>query len=268
MIRSLCLATLGFLSLSACAQPANPPAAAKTAAATPAASAPAGADQRVRQALKGLNPQIAVDYVGPAALPGFQEVIVGGQLVYVSNDGKYLIQGSVVDMAAKEELSQSSGTLNKYRRDLIATIKPADRIVFAPPNPKYTLSVFTDIECGYCRKLHSEIAELNKLGIAVEYLAYPRMGLGSQDHKDMISVWCAADRKQALTAAKSGAAVAPKNCTSPVDREYNLGQRVGVTGTPAVYAADGTQLGGYLPPAQMRAALDKLAAESKAGGMK
>ncbi len=76
--------------------------------------------------------------------------------------------------------------------------------MFAPPNPKYTVTVFTDIECGYCRKLHSEIAEYNRQGIAIEYLAFPRMGLGSEDYRNMVSVWCASDRRKALTDAKNG----------------------------------------------------------------
>ena len=111
---------------------------------------------------------------------------------------------------------------------------------------------------GYCRKLHQDIAELNRNGISVEYLAFPRMGLGSKDYTDMISVWCAADRRQDLTNAKRGGSVPTKNCTNPVAMQYALGQQLGVNGTPAIFAPDGTQLGGYLPPAQLRAALDKL----------
>lgn len=270
MIRFFAATLLAALSLSACAQAPQAPADGAKKAAPAAAAAKAGdANERARQALKALNPQIAVDYVGAAPLPGFREVIAGGQLVYVSDDGRYLMQGAVLDMQAQQDLMQSSPALGKYRADLLKTVPASDRIVFAPPNAKYTVSVFTDIECGFCRKLHGEIAELNKLGIAVEYLAFPRMGLGSKDHKDMISVWCSADRKRALTDAKAGKPVPAKDCKNPVTREYDLGQRMGVTGTPAIYAPDGTQLGGYLPPQALRDALDKLAAkpaQTSAGG--
>jgi thiol:disulfide interchange protein DsbC len=258
-------ALLGSASLTACAQAPQPGQAATPAApATAAPVAKAGtAEARARAGLQSLNPNITVDYIGAAPLPGFREVIVGGQVVYVSDDGKYLVQGTVVDIETKSELTGSSGALAAYRKGLLQTAPTSERIVFAPANPKYTVSIFTDIECGYCRKLHSEIAELNKLGIAVEYLAFPRMGLGSQDHKDMVSVWCAADRNQALTGAKAGRPVAAKDCQNPVATQYELGQRLGVSGTPAVYAPDGTQLGGYLPPQQMRAALDALAGKTK-----
>ena len=264
-----CIATaLGLASLTACAQAPQPPGApAKPATSASAATAPkAGTPEaRVREALLTLNPQMQIDYVGPAPMPGFHEVIIGGQVVLVSNDGKYLVQGTVLDIAAKKELTQSSAALSRYRTDLLASVPAKDRIVFAPPNAKYTLSVFTDIECGYCRKLHSEIAEYNKRGIAIEYMAFPRMGLGSKDHKDMISVWCADDRKRALTEAKEGRPVPQRQCRStPVDMEYNVGQRLGISGTPAIFAADGTQLGGYLPPDKMREALDALAAPAPA----
>lgn len=269
-------ALLGTSSLSACAQAPQPGAAATKPATTPAVAkadvAKAdSADGRARQALQALNPQIQIDYVGASALPGFREAIVGGQVVLVSDDGRYLVQGQVLDMETKNELTQGSPALAKYRRGLLDSIKAKDRIVFSPPNPKYTIDVFTDVECGYCRKLHSEIAEYNRLGIEVQYMAFPRMGLGSQDHRDMISVWCASDRKQALTDAKSDKPIAAKDCKSPVDMEYHIGQRLGISGTPAIFAPDGTQLGGYLPPQQLREALDKLAAAGQTGtpaGMK
>lgn len=264
MPRLITAALLGALSLTACAQAPQAPAADKPTAAKPATASTAAsgsAEDRARAAIAKLNPRAKVEYVGAAPLPGFREVIAGGQLLYVSDDGRYLMQGAVLDLEAQEDLMQNSPALAEHRRKLIATIPHAERIVFAPPNAKYTVTVFTDIECGYCRKLHGEVGELNRLGIAVEYLAFPRMGLGSQDHKDMISVWCAPDRKRALTDAKAGKPVVPRDCKNPVTMEYDVGQRVGVSGTPAIYSAEGVQLGGYLPPAALRAKLDELAAK-------
>jgi thiol:disulfide interchange protein DsbC len=131
--------------------------------------------------------------------------------------------------------------------------------VFAPANPKYTVTVFTDVECAYCRKFHSQIEDYNRQGIAVQYLAFPRAGIGSDDYKKMVSVWCAADPKKALTDAKNDRPVVARECKNPVTAQYNLGQRVGLTGTPMVIAGDGTLLGGYVPPDKLRSALDKLA---------
>lgn len=263
-------AVLGAISLSACAQAPSPAATAAKPGAQSTPTAPGKAEAtvvagtpeaRAREALRKLNPQIKVDQIGAAPIAGFREVIVGGQVVYVSDDGKYLLQGALYDIENKKNLGEAS--LAKVRTELLKSIPASDRIVFAPPNPKHTVTVFTDIECGYCRKLHNEIAEYNRQGIAVEYLAFPRAGLGSADFKHMVSVWCATDKKKALTDAKNDKPVPARDCKNPVTMQYDLGQRMGLTGTPMILARDGTQLGGYLPPAQLRAALDKLAGGGK-----
>lgn len=265
-MKRIAFALLGAVSLSACAQApapvtaATPGAQARKPAAdaratTPVANTP---EARARAAILKLSPKAIVDHIGPAALPGFQEAIVAGQVIYISDDGQYLLQGSLYDIAARRDMGEAS--LGKLRQKLLDGVPDSQRIVFAPANPVHTVSVFTDVECGYCRKMHSEIADYNRQGIAVEYLAFPRMGLGSEDFKTMVSVWCAPDRRRALTDAKLERRVPAKACKSPVASQYDLGQRVGVTGTPAVFAADGSLLGGYVPPAQLREKLDKLAA--------
>ena len=265
-MKLLTFAALCAFSLGACAQG---PAPAATAAKPGAQSTPADAgkpayaagtpEARARDALRSVNPQIEVEHIGAAPLPGFREAIVSGQVVYVSDDGKYLIQGKVFDIAAKKDLGEAS--MARLRAGLLETIPMSDRIVFAPPAAKHTVVVFTDIECGYCRKLHNEIAEYNKRGIAVQYLAFPRAGLGSEDYRKMVAVWCADDRRQALTDAKNDKPVPMKNCTNPVTMHYNLGQRMGLEGTPLILATDGTQIAGYLPPDQLLAAMEKHAAE-------
>ena len=269
MKRTLLAAALGAISLSACAQApqsatggSSPMATIATgaAAAKPAAGS---ADARAVEAIARLNPRVEVESVGQAPLPGFREAIVGGQVVYVSDDGRYLFLpgagGALFDSHAERNLTEAA--LAGMRTRLLETIPQSERIVFAPPSPKHTVTVFTDVECGYCRKLHSEIAQYNAQGIAVEYLAFPRMGIGSEDFEKMVSVWCADDRKQALTDAKTTGKVKDRDCKNTVTMQYNVGQRAGLTGTPMILAEDGTQLGGYVPPQALREALDKLAAE-------
>jgi thiol:disulfide interchange protein DsbC len=191
------------------------------------------------------------------------EVITEGQTVYVSNDGRYLLQGSLFDIAKKEDVSQLG--LSVVRRAELARIPASDRIVFAPVGPaKHRVAIFTDIECGYCRKLHEDIAEYNKRGIAIEYLAFPRAGLQSPDAMMMQSVWCASDRRKALTDAKAGRQVPPLACKNPVADQYESGRRMGLTGTPMIINEDGLMLPGYLPPDKMLESLDKLSVLSKA----
>ncbi|HSR65815.1 MAG TPA: DsbC family protein [Xanthomonadaceae bacterium] len=271
-MRSIALALAGVVvSLAACAQSNAPATAAKPGAQANAGDLPAtpgslqvaagSAAERVRDAILKVNPQVQIDQIKPSALPGFQEAIVGGQVVYVSDDGRFLMQGTLYDIEHKRNLAED--TMSGLRRKLMASMPVADRIVFAPASPKYTVTVFTDVECGYCRKLHSQIADYNRQGIAVQYVAFPRMGLGSEDYRKMVSVWCAADPRTALTDAKNDRPVPYRNCKNPVAMEYTLGQKMGLTGTPMILAEDGTQLGGYLPPDQLRQALDKLAEGSK-----
>jgi thiol:disulfide interchange protein DsbC len=270
-MRTLLLAVLGAtVSLAACAQSNSPATAARPGAEAPRAAAPTvaslkvapgSAAERARDAILKVNPQVQIDQISSSALPGFQEAIIGGQVVYVSDDGRYLLQGAAYDIEHKRNLAEE--TMAKVRHRLMASMPVSQRIVFAPPNPKYTVTVFTDVECGYCRKLHSQIADYNREGIAVEYVAFPRMGLGSDDYRKMVAVWCAADPRRALTDAKNDRPVPYRNCKNPVAMQYSLGQKMGLTGTPMILAEDGTQLGGYIPPDQLRQALDKLAAGSK-----
>jgi len=231
-------------SLSASAQPAEP--AADTAPAAGVAAVPGTAAHAVRQAILTVIPDVTIDRIAPAPLPGFQEVVVAGQVMYVSDDGQYLIQGSLYDLTTRTDLSESA--LDAVRRRLLAEVPTSERIVFAPGQPKYTVTVFTDVECGYCRRLHSQIADYNRRGIAVEYLAYPRQGLNSEDYRTMVSVWCAADRNKALTDAKNDRPVPRRECANPVAAQYALGRRLGLTGTPMIVTAAGVALPGYLPP--------------------
>ena len=262
------LALLGAISLTACAQSPQPggaaAAAATGAAKTTAAPIADTADARAIQAVRKLNAQIKVDKVGAAPIPGFREAIVQGQVVYVSDDGRYMFLtgtgGAVFDTQGMKNLSEQA--ISGMRLDLLKTIPAGDRIRFAPANPVHTVTVFTDVECGYCQKLHGEIAEYNRQGIAVEYLAFPRAGLGSPNYHQMVSVWCAADRRGAMTAAKSGGTVPRKACATSVNQQYDVGQRIGLTGTPMILSERGIQLGGYVPPAQLRKVLDKEKADA------
>ncbi|MDO1528185.1 thioredoxin fold domain-containing protein [Fulvimonas sp. R45] len=215
----------------------------------------------VRQALQKFAPGLKIDVVEPAPLPGFYQVIAAGQLVYVSDDGKYMLHGDLVDLASRKSLGDAAWA--KFRKAELAKVPAAQRIVFAPPDPKYTVTVFTDVNCGFCRALHEHVAAFNKEGIAVDYLAWPREGVTTTSgrptptYTEMVSVWCAADRKAVFTEAKEGHAPKPASCTNPVKSQFDLGVKLGVSGTPTIIAEDGTVIGGYLTPEQMLDAVRK-----------
>jgi thiol:disulfide interchange protein DsbC len=220
-------------------------------------------DAAARQALHDLVPQAKIDTVEAAPLPGYRQVIVGSQLVYVSDDGKYMLQGTLYDSQNKRDLTGSRLAVDHKRK--VDAVPLSKRIVFAPDKPKYKITVFTDLDCGYCRKLHSQIAEYNKRGIEVDYLFFPRTGLNSPSYDKAVSVWCAKDRNTAFTEAKAGKTPTPAKCDNPVADEYKLGAQVGVDGTPTIFAPDGTKIGGYLSPTEMLAKLENLGKATLAG---
>ncbi len=227
-----------------------------------AQAAEPAADTAARNALHTLVPQAKIDTVEAAPMPGYRQVIVGDQLIYVSDDGKYLLQGALLDTRSKRDLT--AARLAVKNKEMVDAVPLAKRIVFAPSKPKYKVTVFTDLDCGYCRKLHSQIAEYNKLGIEVDYLFFPRTGIGSPSYDKAVSVWCAKDRHAAFTAAKAGTDPKPLKCDNPVAEEFTLGTRVGVGGTPTIFAPDGSKIGGYLSPEQLLGKLQAVEAPSLA----
>jgi thiol:disulfide interchange protein DsbC len=184
----------------------------------------------------------------PAPIPGLYEYSQGADVSYITADGRYYLDGNVYDMGTRENLTEARRT--KARVAMISAVPESQMLIFAPQKTQYTITVFTDVDCGYCRKLHSEMAELNRLGVRVRYMFYPRTGPNTESWHKAEAVWCAADRNEALTRAKAGAAVdTSKSCgPTPVAREYALGQTIGVMGTPAIITEGGDYINGYLPP--------------------
>jgi thiol:disulfide interchange protein DsbC len=205
-----------------------------------------------------------VDDVRPSQIPGLYEVAIGADTAYVSADGRYLIAGDLFEVDSRKNLTEARRSAARIKN--LSKLDERDMIVFAPSTPaKHTITVFTDVECGYCRKLHGQIDEINKLGIRVRYMAYPRAGPGTDDWHKMEAVWCSKDRKSAITQAKLGQAVKAPNCgATPIAKQFELGERFGVRGTPAIFTNDGDYIGGYLPPAQLLQELDRLKAQAAA----
>lgn len=197
------------------------------------------------------------EQVKPSPVKGIFQVDMGGETAYVSADGKFLFGGDLYDIDSRTNLTEVART--GARSKALAKLDERDMIIFSPAAAKHTITVFTDVECGYCRKLHSEIDQLTKLGVRVRYMAYPRAGPGTDDWKKMEQVWCAKDRKDAITRAKQGEAVKAANCgATPIGKQYELGEQLGVRGTPAIFTPGGDYIGGYLPPQELVKQLDEL----------
>jgi thiol:disulfide interchange protein DsbC len=229
---------------------------------SPAARAADSDFSKVEERIRILAPQAKSIAISETPIEGLLMVQIGGDIVYATADGKYLVQGRVMDMDTLEDLTE--GAKAEIRRDLLSTANAGGQITFGPEDAEYDLTVFTDIDCGYCRKLHAQIDAYNQQGIAIHYMAFPRAGIGSHSYDKAVSVWCAGDQRNALTQAKLGAEPDPAKCDNPIEAQYQLGRDLGVTGTPSLLTADGQMIPGYVPPDKLRQRLDQMAATVKA----
>jgi thiol:disulfide interchange protein DsbC len=222
------------------------------AAADAARAAPADPSADPRAALlKRLPAGSKLEDLRPSPIAGIYEFVQGADVSYLTADGKYFFDGNLYDMDSRENLTEVQRT--RARVAMISAVPESQMVIFGPSNPLYTITVFTDVDCAYCRKLHSEIAELNHLGVRVRYMFFPRTGPNTESWKKAEVVWCSADRNAALTRAKTGAQLdMSKTCAgTPVAREYALGQSIGVRGTPAIVTEKGDYIEGYMPPREL-----------------
>ena len=209
---------------------------------------------QARAAINKMAPGAVIEDFQAAPMPGWYTAVVGGSEVYVSADGAYLLNGALWAVEGRSNLTELAR--GKRRQQTLAEL-PAERLIsFAASKPQYQVTVFTAIDCGYCRKLHEQVAKYNEAGISVNYLLFPRGGLDSQSYQDAVSVWCAPDRAKALSLAKSGAPIEPKICPNPIADNLSLAQKLGLTSTPTIVADDGTVMLGYVAPADLRQRLD------------
>lgn len=205
---------------------------------------------KVSEKFKEIDPQ----HVNPSPVEGWYTVQKGAIIAYVSADGRYLLQGDLIDLDSSVNLSEESR--NEARLQMLATIPKDQQIVFSPPEVKYSVAVFTDIDCTFCRRLHSQIDDYLAQGIEVRYLLYPRSGPTSQSWVKAERVWCSDDRNKALTLAKLDEDFQTRDCdASIISSHYAMGHDVGLRGTPAIVLEDGQLVSGYLPPEQLSEAL-------------
>lgn len=212
--------------------------------------------EEVRAKVSSMFESIDPEHVNASPIDGWYTVQKGSIVAYISADGRYLLQGDLIDLDQQVNLTEQSRS--NARRDLVATLKDDDSILFSPVDPKYSVTIFTDVDCTYCRKLHAQINEYLDFGIAVRYVLYPRNGPASRAWSKSEEVWCAKDRNEALTAAKLDRKFETSQCDAAmIGKHYALGQGVGLSGTPAIVLEDGTLIGGYLPPAALAGRLER-----------
>ncbi len=242
--RMVCLALLMFGAASVYAQESD-------------------AAKALRADLQKEMPDMQLQSLSELGDSGLFEAVINDRIYYFTTDGKYLIQGNILSLESRENLTQSREL--EIKSDILARQKSEDLIIFAPENPDYMLTVFTDVDCAYCRKLHEEIDEYNKQGIGIRYMAFPRAGVESESAKKLVEVWCAKDPQQAMTDAKAEREIKDAQICkdNPVIAQFETGQRLGVEGTPALFLENGQMLPGYVPPKRLREILDENAKQAQ-----
>ncbi len=209
--------------------------------------------------IRALAPSAHSIAISETPIDGILQVQLDNEIYYATSDAKYLIIGRIMDLDTRVNITDQAKSA--IRQEVLAGLDASKQITFSPIEPEYELLVFTDIDCGYCRKLHNQIDEYMAEGIAIHYLAFPRAGLTSHSYDKFGSVWCADDQQTALTLAKSGDEPEPMQCDNPISDQYKLGRTIGVTGTPALVTKNGTLIPGYMPPAQLKERLVSIEAQ-------
>ena len=206
---------------------------------------------------------LQVSEVIPSDIDGLVEVHTNSGVLFATPDASQFIAGKLygldnngqyVDVLAKRQAPINVKKIAQYRGDMIE---------YKAPHEKYAVTVFTDITCGYCAKLHSQMKEYNDAGITVRYLAFPRQGPQGQVATQMAAIWCSKDPAESMNIAKSEHKLPPKPdnlqvCEKKVAEHYELGRELGVNGTPSIFLPNGEMVGGYLPPQQLLARLKQI----------
>jgi len=202
-----------------------------------------------QKSLSRLSSDFEISDVKETPIKGIYQVTIGPDVIYMSRDGNYVLKGEILDIGNRRNLTEDFRA--QTRINLLNTIADSEYIEFSSTKSKNYIYVFTDVDCGYCRKLHRDVPELNSMGIAVRYLAYPRAGVDSIIGEEMRNVWCAENRQKALTTSKNRQPIEVKICDAPIARHHALGRELGVTGTPAIFLENGRKLPGYIPPDEL-----------------
>lgn len=227
----------------------------------PAAMAEGKAPEALTKKLAELS-SIAPTSITETPVKGLYEVLIAGDIVYLTGDANFMVRGELIDLEKRINLTDQ--TLNGERKKLVSGLSDNQTVMYKPKgDTKHTITVFTDIDCPYCQKMHQEMDQYLEAGIAVRYALYPRAGLNTPSYDKLVNVWCADDSLQAMDDAKSGKDVAAKSCDNPVKSHMEIGQQAGVTGTPAILLENGQLIPGYRPARALAPMLDQLAAMEK-----
>ena len=204
---------------------------------------------KLKQRLSSMFPSDTAYAISETPVPGLFEVDFGDSFVYITADGQYAVKGDIINMVTNANLTDRKRADGRLKT--MEAISEKETIVYPSKNKTTTMTVFTDIDCSYCRKLHSDMRGYNERGIEVRYVFYPRAGMGSNSHKKATSVWCADDQRMALDTVKGGRRIDKRDCDTPILKHVEVANKLGINSTPTLMFEDGTMMPGYVPPGRL-----------------
>ncbi len=217
----------------------------------------------IEQGFKKLAPTAKIATATSTPIKGIKQINLDSENIndvyYMTDDGKYFINGSITEVETHKNLTEDSKTAK--RKKIVSQFGKDQRIDFFPENMKHHVTVYTDIDCGYCRKLHAEMKDFNDLGIGISYLFWPRSGLSSPTFAKSVTAWCAVDRKEAMTQSQNGIILEPKQCDNPVAEHFNSGKKIGVRGTPNIVTDKGELFPTYMTASDLLKRLEMVASQ-------
>ncbi len=213
--------------------------------------------EKITAHVQKLLPTLTIDQVKESPIKGLYAVTIGPRIIFFSEDARYMLQGEIIDTITMTNLTAAEAA--RAIAKAVENIGEENMIIYPATSPKGTptdtVTVFTDIDCGYCRKLHKDINKYNKAGITIRYLFMPRAGKNSKSYDKAVSVWCAKDQKSAMTKAKKGQRIETKQCENPIDKHLILAKMLGINGTPALVLGNGELIPGYVPAEKLKIVL-------------
>lgn len=208
----------------------------------------------IREGLKNILPDgTVIELIEPSPIPGIYAVYYGDlQPIYVTQDGSFFIYGDIYKININSISNITEKSVAERRKLILQNIPTEELISFKSSNEQFSVIVFTDVDCGYCRKLHNQIDEYNSLGISINYAAFPRSGLGTSAFTKMVGAWCSDNPKDSMTKLKNNSPLDISFCENqPVSKQYIIGKKLGVDGTPAIFSMDGEMFPGYIEPEEL-----------------
>ena len=207
---------------------------------------------KIQTKIQKVFPDLKVEEIAYSPIYELYQVIANSEVFYTSKDGRYLLHGNLLDLTKDQDnLSQTEEVRKSIRLKILSDLSPKDLIIFSPQKVKSVVTIFTDFDCIFCQKFHSNIEQIMALGIEVRYIAFPRQGIGSASYDKTVSIWCADDPRVTMKLAAGGSSIPIKKCDNPVAKQYESGRKLNIQGTPTILFSDGTMLTKYMLPEEL-----------------